>query len=91
LVYRDETIESLRRREQPHDQRQGAIQKQAGCQGREVYQDITGAWLVVIRWENQAAAEAWTPVFVTLKEGQAFGVLLDFTSARQEHYTLQQP
>jgi antibiotic biosynthesis monooxygenase (ABM) superfamily enzyme len=75
-----------------NDIRNGAIQKQAGYQGRDVYQDDTNdSWLIIIRWDNKEAAEAWTPIFMTLKEGQAFGSLLDFSSARQEHYTLINP
>jgi antibiotic biosynthesis monooxygenase (ABM) superfamily enzyme len=73
------------------DIRNGAIRIQPGYQGRDVYQDTNGTWLIIIRWDNKAAADAWTPIFMTLKEGQAFGGLLDFSSARQEHYTLVNP
>jgi antibiotic biosynthesis monooxygenase (ABM) superfamily enzyme len=71
--------------------RSGAIQKQAGYQGRELYQDANGSWLIILRWDNTETAEAWSPIFMTLNEGQAFGALLDFSSARQEHYTLVNP
>lgn len=74
-----------------NDIRNGAIQNQVGYQSRDVYQDADGSWLIIIRWDNKEAAEAWTPIFMTLKEGQAFGSLLDFSSARQEHYTLVNP
>lgn len=74
-----------------NDIRQGAIQKQAGYQGRDVYQDSNGTWLIIIRWDNKAAADAWTPIFMTLKEGQAFGSLMEFSSVRQEHYSLVKP
>lgn len=70
------------------DIRKGSIQVQPGYQGREVYQDHDGTWLIIITWDSQEAAEAWTPVFMTLPEGGAFGALLEFSSARQEHYTL---
>ena len=73
------------------DIRHGVIQNQAGYQGRDVYQDKDGTWLIIIRWDNQAAAAAWTPIFMTLKEGQAFGALMEFSTARQEHYTLVNP
>ena len=73
------------------DIRKGAIKLQAGYQGRDVYQDTDGSWLIIIRWDDKASADAWTPIFMTLKEGQAFGGLLDFSSARQEHYTLVKP
>ncbi|MBK9024839.1 MAG: hypothetical protein IPL69_12925 [Saprospiraceae bacterium] len=62
-----------------------------GYQGRDVYQDTDGTWLIIIRWDDKESAEAWTPIFMTLKEGQAFGSLMDFSSARQEHYTLVKP
>ena len=73
------------------DIRQGIIKSQAGYQGREIYQDADGTWLIIIRWADKATADVWTPVFMTLKEGQAFGSLLDFSNARQEHYTLVNP
>ena len=73
------------------DIRKGAIKSQAGYQGRDVYQDTDGSWLIIIRWDDKASADAWTPIFMTLKEGQSFGGLLDFSSARQEHYTLVKP
>ncbi|MEI6142191.1 MAG: antibiotic biosynthesis monooxygenase [Mariniphaga sp.] len=73
------------------DIRAGAIQKQKGYQGRDLYLDSDGSWLIIIRWDNKASADAWTPIFMTLKEGQAFGGLLDFSSARQEHYTMVNP
>jgi antibiotic biosynthesis monooxygenase (ABM) superfamily enzyme len=71
--------------------RQGIIKSQPGYQGREIYQDADGTWLIIIRWDDKAAADAWTTIFMTLKEGQAFGSLLDFSNARQEHYTLVNP
>ena len=40
------------------------------------------------KFQIKYSAEAWTPIFMTLKEGQAFGRLMDFSSVRQEHYTL---
>ena len=69
----------------------GDADAERGYQGRDIYQDIDGSWLIILRWDNKEAAEAWTPIFMTLKEGQAFGSLLDFSSARQEHYTLVNP
>jgi len=71
--------------------RVGKIKNQKGYQGRDVYQDTDGTWLIIIRWDDKESAEAWTPIFMTLKEGQAFGSLMDFSSARQEHYTLVKP
>ncbi|MBK7214421.1 MAG: hypothetical protein IPH88_14200 [Bacteroidales bacterium] len=73
------------------DIRQGVIKSQPGYQGRELYQDADGTWLIIIRWDNKASADVWTSIFMTIKEGQSFGGLLDFSSARQEHYTLVNP
>ncbi len=70
------------------DIRQGRIKSQAGYQGREVYQDHDGAWLIIITWDDKQAADAWTPIFMTLPEGAVFASMLDFSSARQEHYAL---
>lgn len=74
-----------------NDIRIGKIKNQKGYQGRDVYQDTDGTWLIIIRWDNKESADAWTPIFMTLKEGQTFGSLMDFSSARQEHYTLVKP
>jgi heme-degrading monooxygenase HmoA len=83
------TTEQLLKAE--NDIRQSIIKTQAGYQGRDIYQDANGTWLIIIRWDDKAAAEAWTSIFNTLKEGQTFGGLLDFSSARQEHYSLINP
>lgn len=74
-----------------NDIRNGAIQNQKGYQGRDLYQDVDGSWFIIIRWDDKASSEAWSPIFMSLKEGQAFGGLMDFPSARQEHYTLVKP
>ena len=74
-----------------NDIRKGAIKSQAGNQGRDVFQDTDGSWLINIRCDDKVSADAWTPIFMTLKEGQIFGGLMDFSSARQENYTLVKP
>jgi hypothetical protein len=71
-----------------NDIREGKIKTQAGYQGREVYQDHDGTWLIIITWDDKEAADAWTPIFMTLPEGGVFASMLEFSSARQEHYTL---
>lgn len=73
------------------DVRNGVITTQPGYQGREMYRDADGSWMVIIRWADREAAEAWTPIFMTSKEGQALASLLDFAGGRQEHYTLMEP
>ncbi len=74
-----------------NDIRVGKIKSQKGYQGRDVYQASDGSWLIIIRWDTKEDADAWTPIFTILQEGQAFGSLMDFSSARQEHYTLVKP
>ncbi len=71
------------------DIRDGRIQSQPGYQGREVYLDNDNNWLIIITWDTKEAANAWTPIFNTLPEGGAFASLLEFSSARQEHFTLE--
>lgn len=69
----------------------GVIQRQPGYQGRDLYKEGASSWFIVIRWDSKAAAEAWTPVFMGLPEGRAFGGLLDFAGARQEHFSRVEP
>lgn len=69
----------------------GVIQRQPGYQGRDLFNDGDGNWFIVIRWDTKVAAEAWTPVFMGLPEGRAFGGLMDFAGARQEHFTKVEP
>ncbi len=69
----------------------GVIHRQPGYQGRDLFHDGKGNWFIVIRWDTKEAAEAWTPVFMRLPEGKAFGGLMDFASARQEHFAKIEP
>ncbi len=71
--------------------RKGKIKFQDGYQGREVYLDYDGTWLIIISWDSKEAADAWAPIFMTLPEGAIFAELLEFSSARQEHYTFVNP
>jgi predicted ester cyclase len=65
----------------------GVIHGQRGYQGRDLFNDGAGNWFIIIRWDTKVAADAWSQVFKGLPEGSAFGGLMDFASARQEHYT----
>jgi len=71
--------------------RNGRIQKQPGYLGRETGQGDSGEWLIIIRWESAADGAAWGPIFMQDPHGQAFASLLDFSSMRQEHFTLLSP
>ncbi len=68
--------------------RNGRIRQQQGYQGRELGKSENGEWLIIIRWESAADGEAWSPIFMQDPLGQAFAGCLDFSSMRQEHYTL---
>ena len=68
--------------------RAGRIRQQAGFEGREVGKDATGAWFVIMRWSDEAAAKAWTPIFMQDPDGQQFASMLDFPSMRQELFAI---
>lgn len=68
--------------------RNSILKNQEGYQGRDVFQDADGSWLIIIRWDNKETCDAWTPIFMTLPEGGAFASMMEFTTARQEHYSL---
>lgn len=72
------------------DVRNSILKSQKGYQGRDVYQNQDGLWLIIIRWDSKEACDAWTPIFMTLNEGQRFASVMEFSSARQEHYSLSQ-
>jgi len=71
-----------------NDIREGKIKTQAGYQGRDVFQDHDGTWLIIITWDSKETCDAWTPIFMALPEGGIFASMMEFTTARQEHYTL---
>lgn len=69
----------------------GVIHGQPGYQGRDLFSDGAGNWFIVIRWDNKVTADAWSQAFKGLPEGNAFGALLDFSTARQEHFVKVEP
>lgn len=71
--------------------RQGIIQQQPGYQGRDVFQDAEGRWLIIMRWDSKETCDAWAAIFKGLDEGKTFSSLMDFSSARGENYTLVHP
>jgi len=68
--------------------RAGKIQQQQGYLGREIGHGENGEWFVVIRWESAADGAAWSPIFMQDPQGQAFAACLDFSTMRQDHFTV---
>lgn len=68
--------------------RNGRIRQQPGYLGREIGRGENDEWFIIIRWESAAAGEAWSPIFMQDPHGQAFASHLDFSSMRQEHFTV---
>ncbi len=68
--------------------RSGQIAKQPGFISRDTAKGENGEWVVAMKWASGADAAAWTPKFMADPDGQAFAAFLDFSSMRQDHYTL---
>ncbi len=68
--------------------RNGKIRQHPGYLGRELAKGDNGEWLIIIRWEAKENGESWSPVFMADPDGQAFAGCLDFSSMRQEHFTI---
>jgi hypothetical protein len=71
--------------------RNGIINQQPGFVSREFGKDAEGYWYFRICWDTKEHADAWTPVFQNDPNGQAMMNALDFSSVRQEHYTVIKP
>lgn len=71
--------------------RKGIINKQPGFVSREFGKDADGYWHFRICWTSKEAGDAWTPIFQKDPNGQAMMNALDFSSVRQEHYTVVNP
>lgn len=71
--------------------RKGIINKQPGFISREFGKDTDGFWHFRICWTSKEAGDAWTPIFQKDLNGQAMMNALDFSSVRQEHYTVINP
>jgi len=69
----------------------GIINSQNGFQGRDVFQNKDGSWLIINRWENKASAASWKPIFLNLKSSKVINNLIDLSSSTQEYYTLVKP
>lgn len=71
--------------------RNGIINQQEGFISREFGKDTDGFWHFRICWTTKEAGDAWTPIFQKDPNGQAMMNALDFSSVRQEHYTVVNP
>lgn len=71
--------------------RNGKIKNQPGFISREFGKDTDGFWHFRICWTNKESGDAWTPIFQQDPNGQAMMKALDFSSVRQEHYTVINP
>lgn len=71
--------------------REGIINKQPGFISREFGKDTDGFWHFRICWTSKEAGDAWTPIFQKDPNGQAMMNALDFSTVRQEHYTVVNP
>ncbi len=71
--------------------RKGKINKQPGFISREFGKDADGFWHFRICWTSKEAGDAWTPIFQKDPKGQAMMNALDFSTVRQEHYTVVNP
>ncbi|MEP7266452.1 MAG: hypothetical protein ABI844_02415 [Saprospiraceae bacterium] len=71
--------------------RKGIINQQDGFISREFGKDTDGFWHFRICWTSKEAGDAWTPIFQKDPNGQAMMNALDFSSVRQEHYTVINP
>ena len=69
--------------------RNGKIGQQPGYQGRELGRGDNGEYFIVIRWDTAENGAAWSPIFMQDPDGQAFAGCLDFSTMRQEHFTVE--
>lgn len=71
--------------------RGGIINQQPGFISREFGKDNEGNWYFIIKWTSKEAGDAWTPIFQKDPNGQAMMNALDFSTVRQEHFTVVNP
>ncbi len=62
-----------------------------GYLGRELAQGQDGEYILIMRWESQAAAEGWNAVLFQHPAGRALGGLVDPSSMRKETLTQVAP
>ena len=66
----------------------GQIRQQPGFISRQAAKGENGEWVVVLQWASAKDAEAWTPKFMQDPNGKAFAAQLDFSSMKQDRYSL---
>ncbi len=63
---------------------QGVARQYAGNLGRELSRGENGEFVLIMRWESQAAAEGWNAALFQNPAGRALGGLVDPSSMRKE-------
>lgn len=67
------------------------INQQPGFISREFGKDTEGYWYFILKWTSKEAGDAWSPIFQKDTNGQALMNALDFSTVRQEHFTVVNP
>ena len=67
---------------------QAFVARQPGFVGREIARGDDGSWLVIVRWNSAAAADASFSKFVAAEEMKPFMGLLDSASMEAGRYTV---
>jgi heme-degrading monooxygenase HmoA len=62
-----------------------------GFLGRELTQGANGEFVLIMRWESQAAADGWNTVLFGHPAGQALGGLVDPATMRKETFSSVAP
>ncbi len=72
------------------------IQREVGPQhpgyvGRDLLRAADGEYVLVMRWENQAAADSWNPTLFQSPAGQKLGSMVDPATMKKEILTSVAP
>jgi len=63
---------------------QGVARQYLGNLGRELSRNENGEFVLIMRWESQAAADGWNTAMFQDPAGRALGGLVDPSSMRKE-------
>ncbi len=70
---------------------QGVARQYAGSLGRELARGENGEFVLIMRWESQAAADGWNAALFQDPAGRTLGGLVDPTSMRKEVFSQVAP
>ena len=62
-----------------------------GYQGRELLKSADGTYVLIMRWENQQAADSWNGTLFQSPAGPKLGALVDPSSMSRESLTALVP